>query len=112
VTRVTGVAPLTVWNGSTTPEISIGASGASADGYLSSADWGKFNAKYEAATQCVGDLDGTLGAPIVQGIQGVAVSTAVPRTCSVSWAGPAVGADRSRRTGVPWFGRLTMSDAP
>jgi len=34
------------------------------------------------------------------------------RTCSVSWAGPAVGADRLRRTGVPWFGRLTMSDAP
>jgi len=39
VTAVTGVAPLTVWNGSTTPQISMAAAASGIDGYLSSADW-------------------------------------------------------------------------
>jgi len=83
VRSVTGHAPLTVWNGSTMPEISIAAAGAAADGYLTSTDWADFNAKYEATTQCGGDLYGELSAPFVGKIQGVAVATAVPASAQV-----------------------------
>jgi hypothetical protein len=42
VTSVTGSAPITVSNGTTTPTISIAAASAPANGYLSSTDWTTF----------------------------------------------------------------------
>jgi len=97
VTFVSVIPPLTAWNGSTTPQISLGASSASADGYLASGDWSRFNAKYEAATQCGGDLAGTLAAPQVSKIQGVSVSTSTPGSAQVlrfdgtAWAPASLG---------------------
>jgi len=78
VTSLTAVPPLTAWNGSTTPQISMDPATAAADGYLASGDWYRFNAKYDASTQCGGDLAGTLAAPLVARLQGVAVSTSLP----------------------------------
>jgi len=78
VTNVTAQAPLTAWTGSTTPEISIAQASGTVDGYLASADWNRFNAKYDAATQCGGDLAGAWAAPLVGKIQGVSVSSATP----------------------------------
>jgi len=100
VTSLTAVAPLTVWNGSSTPQISMGAAASGADGYLSSADWVRFDAKFGALTQCGGDLDGALDAPIVQGIQGVAISTTLP-----------LGAQVLRFDGTAWSpASLAISD--
>jgi len=83
VTEVRVTAPLTSYNGSTTPEISIAAASASADGYLSSGDWNRFNAKYDTSTQCTGDLSGTYLAPLVSRLQGVSVATSVPGAAQV-----------------------------
>jgi len=97
VTRVTAVAPLTAWNGTLTPQLSIGPAGADADGYLASADWARFDAKYDAATQCGGDLDGSLPNPRVKGIQGIPVVTSAPGEAQVlrfdgtSWAPASLG---------------------
>jgi len=49
VTGVTGTAPV-VSSGGTTPAISMAAATASADGYLTSADWTTFNGKQPAGT--------------------------------------------------------------
>lgn len=49
VSAVTGTAPIAS-SGGTTPNISISQSGASSDGYLSSADWNTFNNKQPAGT--------------------------------------------------------------
>jgi len=78
VTSLSAQAPLTVWNGTSTPEISIAPAGASADGYLTSSDWTRFEAKYGSATLCGGDLDGTLASPVVARLRGVSVDSAVP----------------------------------
>jgi len=83
VRNVTVSAPLTAYAGSTTPSISIAAASASIDGYLSSSDWSRFDAKYDSSTQCVGDLAGSFGNPQVAKIQGVAVSTTVPSNAQV-----------------------------
>lgn len=45
VTNVSGTAPITVTNGSSTPNISIAKATGSTDGYLSSTDWATFNGK-------------------------------------------------------------------
>jgi hypothetical protein len=45
VTNVTAIAPISVATGTSTPAISISQATASADGYLSSADWTTFNGK-------------------------------------------------------------------
>jgi len=83
VTSVTGVAPLSVWNGSATPQISIGQASASMDGYLASADYARFDAKPGLATQCGGDLDGTFGSPVVAKLQGFPVVSSAPASAQV-----------------------------
>jgi hypothetical protein len=45
VTNVSGSAPLSVVNPTTTPTVSISQATTSTDGYLSSADWNTFNSK-------------------------------------------------------------------
>src|SRR5690606_975641 len=50
VTEVTvSGAPLSVINGTTTPQISISQAGPSSSGYLSQADWNTFNAKLDSS---------------------------------------------------------------
>jgi len=83
VTEVTALAPLAAYNGVTTPQLSIAQAAASADGYLSSGDWSRFNAKYDAASQCSGDLAGVWAAPQVTKLQGVGVSTTAPSAAQV-----------------------------
>jgi len=83
VTSVTVDAPLTAYNGATAPHISMAAATGTVDGYLSSTDWTRFDAKYEASTQCVGDLFGTLGNPVVAKLRGVSVATTVPTAAQV-----------------------------
>jgi len=83
VRSVTVAAPLTSYNGSMTPEISLAQAGSAGDGYLSSGDWTRFNAKYDSNTQCTGDLSGTYLAPQVSKLQGVSVATTVPGAAQV-----------------------------
>jgi len=83
LTALVGVAPLTVWGGTTDPNISMAVANASADGYLSSADWVRFDAKYEASTQCGGDLSGALSTPLVAKLRGVPVASTVPSSSQV-----------------------------
>jgi len=83
VRDVTAVAPLSVWNGTSIPQISILQAGAGSDGFLSAADWARFEAKYGATTQCGGDLEGALANPLVARIQGVRVSTSAPAAAQV-----------------------------
>jgi hypothetical protein len=45
VTSVSGTAPISVANGTTTPAVSISQATTSTDGYLSSTDWNTFNGK-------------------------------------------------------------------
>lgn len=45
VTSVSGTAPISVANGTTTPAVSISQAGTSTNGYLSSTDWNTFNNK-------------------------------------------------------------------
>jgi len=97
VTNVTAVPPLTAWNGTSTPELSLAAAGAGTDGYLSSTDWVRFDAKYEATTVCGGDLAGQLGAPRVTRIQATTVATTAPASAQVlrfdgaAWAPASLG---------------------
>jgi len=83
VTSVTALPPLTAWYGSTTPELSLAAASASTDGYLASADWVRFGAKYDAATQCGGDLGGALASPEVAKIRGIPVASTIPAGAQV-----------------------------
>jgi len=83
VTEITAVAPLAIWNGTSTPQVSILSAGPASDGYLSSADWTLFHSKYDAATQCGGDLDGVLAGPLVAGIRGFPVATSAPASAQV-----------------------------
>ena len=50
VTSVSGTAPISVANGTTTPAISITQASGSTDGYLSSTDWNTFNNKQPAGS--------------------------------------------------------------
>jgi len=83
VTGVVATAPLTAQNGTTNAELSIAAASGTSDGYLASGDWSRFNSKYDAATQCGGDLDGDLAAPIVAKLQGIRVDTTIPALAQV-----------------------------
>jgi len=83
LTGLTGHAPLTVWGSATTPDISIQQATGASDGYLASADYARFDLKYDASTQCGGDLTGALSAPLVSKLQGVSVATAVPSLSQV-----------------------------
>jgi len=87
VTSVRGNAPLTVWNGSTVAEISIAAANGTTDGYLSTAEWSRFNAKYDAATQCGGDLLGASRARLSQASKAFRCRRAFParrRSCDTT----------------------------
>jgi hypothetical protein len=79
VTNVTGTAPITVVNNSTTPAISISQASGSTNGFLASADWNTFNNKVSLG----GDLSGTSAAPLVSRIQGVSVSATAPTSSQV-----------------------------
>jgi len=83
VTNVIAVAPLTAQNGTTNAELSIAPANASTDGYLASADFARFEAKYGAATQCGGDLEGSLSSPVVAKLQGVWMVTTLPTEAQV-----------------------------
>jgi len=88
VTNVLARAPLEVANGTSVPEISLARATADADGYLATADWTRFDAKYDAATQCGGDLSGPLASPTVTRLQSQPVSAASPGTSQVlKWTG-------------------------
>jgi len=78
VTDVIVDAPLTAYNGSTVPHISIAAAGSGVDGYLTAFEWARFNDKYDASTSCGGDLRGALAAPEVAAIRGVSVVSTLP----------------------------------
>jgi hypothetical protein len=54
VTNVSGTAPISVTNGTTTPAITIIQATASASGYLSSTDWSTFNGKGSGTVTSVG----------------------------------------------------------
>jgi len=83
VTSVTGIAPVTVWLGTVTPEISLPQANAGGDGYLAAPDWQRFDAKFDAQTQCGGDLEGALASPVVAKLQGIRVDTAAPAAAQV-----------------------------
>ena len=55
VTNVSGTSPISVTNGTSTPNISIALATSGVSGYLSSTDWSTFNSKYSAG--------GALGTP-------------------------------------------------
>jgi len=78
VTRVTAGAPLSVANGSSTPQLSIAQAGASSGGFLSSSDWSLFNAKLDGTSASGGDLAGTFQSPRVVKLQSRAVSSNTP----------------------------------
>jgi len=97
VTFVSVVPPLTAWNGSSTPQISLAPASGSSDGYLASGDWTRFNTKSDATTQCGGDLAGALAAPQVARLQGVSIATTAPAGAQVlrfdgsAWAPASLG---------------------
>lgn len=81
VTEV-GVAgsPLSIINGSTTPQISIAQANGSQAGFLSSADWSSFNSRLSTASTFSGDVSGASTAISVDKIKGVTVSSTSPTT--------------------------------
>jgi len=83
VTNVIATAPLTAQNGTTNAELSIAEASTTSDGYLASADYAAFQAKYGSTTVCGGDLDGTLASPVVAKIQGIQVVTTIPASSQV-----------------------------
>jgi hypothetical protein len=60
VTSVTSTAPITVTNGSTTPQISLSQSNGTTNGFLSSVDWNIFNNKQNTLPQANGITNGFL----------------------------------------------------
>jgi hypothetical protein len=62
VTNLTATAPLSVTNGSTTPQISLPQANATTNGFLSNTDWSTFNNKFNLPSLTAGSLlfsDGT-----------------------------------------------------
>jgi len=80
---VTAVAPLTAQGDAASVEVSLAPASASIDGYLSSADWSRFDAKYDASTSCGGDLVGSYLSPQVARIQGFPVASTQPAAAQV-----------------------------
>ncbi len=66
VTNVTGTLPLTVTNGSTTPNISLSQANGSTNGFLSSTDWTTFNNKFTLPSLNQGSLLFSDGSGIAQ----------------------------------------------
>jgi hypothetical protein len=60
VTTVSANAPLSVTNGSTTPQISLSQANATTNGFLSSADWSIFNSKQNTLPQANATTNGFL----------------------------------------------------
>jgi len=83
LTAVAAEAPLTAQTSGTTVQVSVGVASGSADGYLASADWSRFDAKFDGSTTCAGDLAGSYLSPQVARIQGVPVASAAPQTSQV-----------------------------
>ncbi|MDG0815816.1 tail fiber domain-containing protein [Bdellovibrio svalbardensis] len=86
VTSLTGSAPLSVINGTTTPTISIAKATSTTDGYLSAADWNAFNNKQATGnyiTTLTGDVTATgpgSAAASIAKIQGSTVTLTSPQT--------------------------------
>jgi hypothetical protein len=68
VTNITGTAPITVTNGSTTPSLSISQANSTTNGFLSSADWNTFNNKFTLPSLNDGSVLFSDGASIAQSI--------------------------------------------
>ncbi|MCU0326051.1 MAG: hypothetical protein MUF45_12480, partial [Spirosomaceae bacterium] len=60
VTSVTATTPLSVTNGSTTPQISLSQASSSTNGFLSSTDWTTFNNKQNALANASATTSGIL----------------------------------------------------
>jgi len=78
VTGISAVAPLAVAGDVATPQLSITQAGSSSPGFVSTADWAEFHAKYGATTLCGGDLSGALSAPTVTRLQSRPVAPSEP----------------------------------
>lgn len=76
VTSVSGTAPISVANGTTTPAITISQASTSTNGYLSSTDWNTFNNKGSGTVTSVSAL--TLGTTGTDLSSTVANSTTTP----------------------------------
>jgi len=89
ITNVTASAPLTAQgSGSSTVQLSIQAADATRDGFLASADWASFQARFDPATACGGDLSGNLPSPSVVALQSRPVSADAPDSGQVlRWDG-------------------------
>jgi len=101
LTGLTAAAPLAAGGSATAPQISLAQAAANASGFLSSSDWSLFAGKYDALTQCGGDLSGTLGTPVVARLQSRPVSAAAPATDQVlKWNGAAWAPAADLDTGI------------
>ena len=78
VTNVSGTAPISVTNNTTTPSIVISQANTTTDGYLSSTDWNTFNSKQPAGsyvTALAGDVVATGPGSAAATIQANAITT-------------------------------------
>ncbi len=66
VTNVTTNAPLSITNGSTTPQISMPQANGTTDGFLNKTDWGNFNNKFTLPSLTSGSLLFSDGSGITQ----------------------------------------------
>ena len=81
VTSVSGTAPVSVANGTTTPTISMPAATTSVNGYLTSTDWNIFNGKYSTGGALGTPSSGTLSSCTVDGTNAVGYKN-IPQTGS------------------------------
>ena len=120
VTNVTGIAPLSVINTSTTPEISISQANASTAGYLSASDWNTFNDKQNQLT--FGNITSGSAALAVSGGTGAAVGgnvtlnvntgTGANQLVQLDGSGRLPAVDGSLLTGLPGGGDISGVDTP
>ena len=97
VTSVSGTAPVSVATGTTTPVISMAAATASANGYLTSADWSTFNGKgagtvTSVAALTLGTAGTDLGSTVANGTTTPVITLNVP-TASATNRGALSSAD-------------------
>lgn len=113
VTSVTGTAPISVLNGTTTPAISMTVATASANGYLTSTDWTTFNNK---GSGTVTSVSGTNPVLISTGTTTPVVSLATgygdTQNPYANKTGNYVLAAPNGVTGAPSFRALVAADIP